>query len=377
MKDIKPSAIFNILEKVASRKNKGLEIAVLAAGEPDFDTPDYIKESAIKAIKEGKTKYTPVSGIPELREAVVNTIKKTAGLNYSSENVLVSSGAKQSIFNILFSIVEEGDEVIILVPYWVSYPEMVQLAGGKPVFVSPSKDFSINLEEIKRHITPKTKAIMLNSPNNPTGVVYTEKEMRELADLVKEKEIFIISDEIYDKLVYDNTKIFSMAKIQQMREKTFIINGVSKTYAMTGWRIGWAVGPKKYIDIAKSIQSHTTSCPSSISQYAALAALTVNNTATEEMRATFEKRRNLMIKLLREIPGLSFPYPKGAFYIFVNVSRYDRDSIHFCNTLIDNGLSVIPGVSFGIDGYIRISYASSFSEIESGLGHLRDYINSR
>jgi len=377
MKDIKPSAIFNILEKVASRKNKGLEISVLAAGEPDFDTPDYIKEAAIKAIKEGKTKYTPVSGIPELRLAVVDIIKKTKGLNYSPGQVLVSSGAKQSIFNILFSIVEEDDEVIILIPYWVSYPEMVRLAGGKPIFVPPSKNFNLNLEEIKRRITPKTKAIMLNSPNNPTGVVYTEKEMKELADLTKERDIFIISDEIYDKLIYDNTKTFSMAEIPQMREKTFIINGVSKTFAMTGWRIGWAVGPKKYIDNAKSIQSHTTSCPSSISQYAALAALTVNSTTTEEMRATFEKRRNLMIKLLREIPGLSFPYPRGAFYVFVNVSRYDSDSVHFCNILIDNGLSVIPGVSFGIDGYIRISYASSFSEIENGLGHLRDYINSR
>jgi len=374
MREISPSTTLKVLENAFKKRAEGKDISILAAGEPDFDTPDYIKEAAIRAIKEGKTKYTPVAGIPELRRAIVGWTEQRIGINYSPDAVLVSSGAKQSIFNVLFTLIEKGDEVIIITPYWVSYPEMVRLAGGSPVFVDSAEDFHLDIDAIGRSITGRTRAIILNSPNNPTGVVYTREEMEELAGLLREKEIYVISDEIYDCLVYEGKKNYSIAKVKGMRDKTFVVNGVSKSFAMTGWRIGWVLGPERIIKLAKSIQSHTTSCPSSISQYAALAALTKDDGSIERMRATFEKRRNRCIELLSEIPGISFPRPDGAFYLFLDVSRYTHSSFGFATELVDHDLAIIPGIAFGKEGYLRLSYASSLEEIEKGIRHLKEFI---
>jgi len=374
MREISPSTTLKVLENAFKKRAEGKDISILAAGEPDFDTPDYIKEAAIRAIKEGKTKYTPVAGIPELRRAIVGWTEQRIGINYSPDAVLVSSGAKQSIFNVLFTLIEKGDEVIIITPYWVSYPEMVRLAGGSPVFVDSAEDFHLDIDAIGRSITDRTRAIILNSPNNPTGVVYTREEMEELAGLLREKEIYVISDEIYDCLVYEGKKNYSIAKVKGMRDKTFVVNGVSKSFAMTGWRIGWVLGPERIIKLAKSIQSHTTSCPSSISQYAALAALTKDDGSIERMRATFEKRRNRCIELLSEIPGISFPRPDGAFYLFLDVSRYTHSSFGFATELVDHDLAIIPGIAFGKEGYLRLSYASSLEEIEKGIRHLKEFI---
>jgi len=374
MREISPSTTLKVLENAFKKRAEGKDISILAAGEPDFDTPDYIKEAAIRAIKEGKTKYTPVSGIPELRRAIVEWTAQRIGINYSPDAVLVSSGAKQSIFNVLFTLIEKGDEVIIITPYWVSYPEMVRLAGGRPVFVDSAEDFHLDIDAIGRSITDRTRAIILNSPNNPTGVVYTREEMEELAVLLRNKEIYVISDEIYDCLVYEGRKNYSIAKVKEMRDKTFVVNGVSKSFAMTGWRIGWVLGPERIIKLAKSIQSHTTSCPSSISQYATLAALTKDDGSVERMRATFEKRRNRCIELIGEIPGISFPRPDGAFYLFLDVSRYTHCSFDFATELVDHDLAIIPGIAFGKEGYLRLSYASSLEEIEKGIRHLKEFI---
>lgn len=373
MRKVNPSSTLKVLENAMMKKKQGIDITILAAGEPDFDTPDSIKECAKKAIESGKTKYTPVSGILELRETIAKMVKREKGIDYSPEQVLVSSGAKQSIFNILFALVEKDDEVIIPVPYWVSYPEMVRLSDGKPVFVKSKNDFHLDLDEIKKKITSKTKVIILNSPNNPTGVVYYKDEIYELAELIRDTNIYVISDEIYDKIIYDNVKNFSIAQIPYMKEKTFIINGVSKSHSMTGWRIGWALGPKNEINSAKNIQSHTTSCPSSISQYASLCALK-DNESVEKMRKTFEERRNFCIDFLKDIHELNYPKPEGAFYFFLNISKYEKDSIKFCTDLLEYNLAVIPGVEFGIDGYIRFSYASSIEDIEKGLTNLKKFI---
>lgn len=372
MRKVNPSSTLKVLENAMMKKKQGLDITILAAGEPDFDTPDSIKECAKKAIDSGKTKYTPVSGIIELREEITKMIKKEKGLDYSPEQVLVSSGAKQSIFNILFTLVDDDDEVIIPIPYWVSYPEMVKLCDGKPVFIKSNKDFHLDIDEIKKKISPKTRVIILNSPNNPTGVVYEKEEIQELAELIKDKNIYVISDEIYDKIIYDIDN-FSISQIPDMKEKTFIINGVSKSHSMTGWRIGWAVGPKNEINTAKNIQSHITSCPSSISQYASLCAIR-DYESIEKMRKTFEERRNFCIRFLKDIDGIDYPKPNGAFYFFLNISKYEKDSIKFCNDLLDYNLAVIPGVEFGIDGYIRFSYASSLEEIKKGLTNLKNFL---
>ena len=374
MREISPSTTLKVLENAFKKRAEGKDISILAAGEPDFDTPDYIKEAAIRAIKEGKTKYTPVAGIPELRRAIVEWTEQRIGINYSPDEVLVSSGAKQSIFNVLFTLIENGDEVIIITPYWVSYPEIVRLAGGSPVFVDSAEDFHLDIDAIRRSITDRTRAIILNSPNNPTGVVYTREEIEELAVLLRNKEIYVISDEIYDCLVYEGRKNYSIAKVKGMRDKTFVVNGVSKSFAMTGWRIGWVLGPERIIKLAKSIQSHTTSCPSSISQYATLAALIKDDGSVERMRATFEKRRNRCIELIGEIPGISFPRPDGAFYLFLDVSRYTHCSFDFATELVDHDLAIIPGIAFGKEGYLRLSYASSLEEIEKGIRHLKEFI---
>ncbi len=373
MRKVNPSSTLKVLENAMMKKKQGIDITILAAGEPDFDTPLTIKECAKKAIDQGKTKYTPVSGIIELREEIAKLIKKEKNLDYSPEQVLVSSGAKQSIFNILFTLVDNDDEVIIPIPYWVSYPEMVKLCDGKPVFVKSKKDFHLDINEIKNKITKKTKVIILNSPNNPTGIVYNKEEITELAELLKDKNIYVISDEIYDKIIYDNIENFSIAQIPEMKDKTFIINGVSKSHSMTGWRIGWAIGPKNEINSAKNIQSHTTSCPSSISQYATLCALR-DFESIEKMRRTFEERRNFCIEFLKNIEEIEYNKPNGAFYFFLNISRFEKDSIKFCTDLLEYNLAVIPGVEFGIDGYIRFSYASSIEEIEKGLTNLKNFL---
>ncbi len=323
--EINPSITLEITAKAKELKESGVDVVSFGAGEPDFNTPENIIEAAIKAMKDGKTKYTPTSGILDLRKSICNKFKKDNELNYDTDQIVVSTGAKQSLANTFLAILNEGDEVIIPTPYWVSYPELVKLAGGVPVFINTNKenDYKYSVKELRNLITSKTKAILVNSPNNPTGSIYTREELTEIAELAKEYDLIIISDEIYEKLIYDNEKHISIASISKdSYERTIVINGLSKAYAMTGWRIGYSASSKEIAKLMSSVQSHVTSNINSISQYAAIEALNGPQDSIKIMIKEFEKRRNYMIDRINKIHGLSIIRPKGAFYIMVCIENY-------------------------------------------------------
>ena len=366
----------SITTKANEYKRQGKDIAILAAGQPDFDTPEFIKEAAIKALKMGKTKYTPVRGIPELVQTIIEKYKAERGIEYNKDEVMVSCGAKQSIFNILSAILEERGEVIIPVPYWVSYPQITRFCNGVPVFIKTDNSLKVNPLQLKNAITKRTKAFILNTPNNPSGMVYTKKELENMAEILKDYNVYVISDEIYEKIIYD-IDFFSISQVSDMRGKTFVVSGVSKSYAMTGWRLGYAAGPEEIIRYAGVIQSHTTTCAPSISQYAAVAALKMGEQEVNKMVSIFEKRRDLCVKLLKDIPDVKFNVPEGAFYIFLDVSSYEKDSMKFANELLEYGVAVIPGVPFGKDGYIRISYASSEDDIKKGIERIGNFLEQK
>lgn len=370
-KNINPSLTLSITAKAKEMKKQGLDVISFGAGEPDFDTMPHIKEAAKRAIDEGFTKYTPTSGIIELKEAICLKLHRDNGLRYDISQIIVSTGAKQALFNIILTLIDEGDEVIIPIPYWVSYDEMVKMAGGKSIFLK-TNNFKINSQQLEKSITPKTKMLILNSPANPTGAIYEEKELKQIAQVCVKHNIIVLSDEIYEKLIYGK-KHYSIAKINEKINKlTIVINGVSKSYAMTGWRIGYAAGPTEVIKAATKIQDHTTSNPSSISQKAALAALTGNQDHIHKMVWEFKRRRDFMVDRLNRIEGVYPIRPDGAFYVFANVSTfYNKEikgSVEFAKKLLDDAyVAVVPGIAFGDDRFIRLSFATGMINIQRGL----------
>jgi aspartate aminotransferase len=384
VQSIKPSATLAITKKVKELEAQGIKVLSFGAGEPDFDTPAAVKEAGIAAIKSGKSKYTAVDGIVELKDAIISKYKNEFGLIYNRNEVIVSTGCKQSLYNIFQAILDDGDEVIIPAPYWVSYPDMVGLAGGVSVIIAGKEEnnFKIDPAQIAKAITPKTKAIILNSPSNPTGCVYSKGELEAIAKVLSGKNILIISDEVYEKLVYTGEKYYTIAQVSdEMKAKTIIINGWSKAYAMTGWRLGFAIGDATIIGALNKIQGQSTSNACSISQYAGLNAITHDQPEMPVMIAEFTKRAKRITKLLNDINGMSCNEPQGAFYVFPNISKLlgkktpngevIKDSRDFASYLLDEAkVAVVPGVEFGMEGYMRLSFATSMEIIESGVGSI-------
>lgn len=385
--DINPSITLVITAKAKELREAGVDIVSFGAGEPDFNTPENIINAAIKAMQEGKTKYTPTSGVLELRKAICNKFKNDNGLEYDPSQIIVSTGAKQSLANTFMAILNPGDEVIIPVPYWVSYPELVELADGKAVYVQTGEEcnYKYTIEALEKVVTDKTKVILLNSPNNPTGTIYSKEELSEIAEFAKKYDLIIVSDEIYEKLIYDNKKHISIASISEDAfNRTVVVNGLSKSYAMTGWRIGYAAAPLEITKLMVSIQSHMTSNTNSITQYAAIEALTSNQDTIKNMIVQFEKRRNFMVEKIENMGGLKIIRPSGAFYVMINIESFFNkelngkkieNSLDFSEVLLtEEKVAVIPGAAFGLDNYIRVSYATSIELIDKGLNRLEVFL---
>lgn len=385
---IEPSVTLAITAKAKEMKENGIDVISFGAGEPDFNTPENIINAAIKAMQDGNTKYTSVNGILPLREAICKKFRDDNNLEYKPSQIVVSTGAKQSLANAFLAILNPDDEVIVPNPYWVSYPELIRLAEGKPVFVEgdEASSYKFNKENLEKAVTEKTKAIILNSPNNPTGTIYTKEELIEIAEFAKKYDLIIVSDEMYEKLIYDGKKHISIASISSdAYERTIVINGLSKSYAMTGWRLGYCGATEKLAKIMTNVQSHMTSNVCSITQYAAIEALNGPQDKVNEMILEFEKRRNYMEKTLEEINGLSIIKPEGAFYIMINIDKclgkeidgeIIKDSMDFSAKLLEHEkVAVIPGKAFGLDNYVRVSYATSMELIKKGLERINKFIN--
>ena len=383
---IKPSPTMAVTKMAAEMKAAGQDIIGLGAGEPDFDTPDHIKNAAIEAIKNGETKYTAVDGTPALKKAIAKKFYKDNSIKYNIDEIIVSVGGKQVLYNALMSSINPGDEVIIPSPFWVSYPDMVSLAGGVPIIVEGKEknNFKIQPEDIRDKISTKTKWIIINSPSNPTGSSYSAEELRDIGNLLLEYEnIFVMSDDIYEKIIYDDFKFFSLAEVvPELKDRILTVNGVSKAYAMTGWRIGYAGGPKHLITAMSKLQSQSTSNPSSISQAAALAALEGPEEFLLERNERFKTRRNMVVKMLNECNGLSCIKPSGAFYVYPSCSgiigksskegKLIENSIDFSSYLLESvGVAVVPGSAFGADPFFRISYATSDSILEEACNRIK------
>ncbi len=386
-KNINPSITLAITAKAKALKAEGVDVVSFGAGEPDFNTPKNIIDAAVRAMEEGKTKYTPTAGILELREAICNKLEKDNNLKYNPNQIIVSTGAKQCLADVFMAILNPGDEVIVPTPYWVSYPELIKLADGTPVFVEANEKagYKYTIEDLEKVVSDKTKALVLNSPNNPTGTIYQKEELEVIAEFAKKHDILIISDEMYEKLIYDGEKHISIASLSQdAYERTIVINGVSKAYAMTGWRIGYAAGKEEIIKLMVSVQSHVTSNPNSIAQYASVEALNGPTDELVKMIAEFDNRRKFMVKRIGEIEGLDIIYPKGAFYLMINVScvygkaingKTIKNSLDFSSELLEEEkVAVIPGAAFGLDKFIRLSYATSQKDIEEGLNRIENFI---
>lgn len=373
--------------KAKEMKQKGIDVVGFGAGEPDFDTPEHIRKAAKDALDLGKTRYTPAAGMPELRQAICDKLKRDNGLDYVPQQIVVSNGAKHSLFNSFQALLEEGDEVIVPGPYWVSYPEIVRMAGGVPVIVEGREEnnFKPTIDDFRAAVTDKTRAVVINSPNNPNGFVFTREELQAIGNLAIEKDLSIVSDEIYEFLVYDGAEHISIASLSpEIKERTIVVNGMSKAYAMTGWRIGYTASPLNAAKAMTNFQSHSTSCPNSIAQYAALTALSGPDDQLKSMVAEFDRRRRRIVELINEIPGLSCKPPKGAFYVMMNIGgvfgkRYNGapivDSMSFTQLLLDNShVAVVPGAGFGADAYVRLSYATSMENIEKGLARIKKFV---
>jgi len=384
---IGPSPTLGITAKAKKMRAEGIDVIGFGAGEPDFDTPVNIKEAAKKAIDAGFTKYTPPSGIPELKVAICEKLKRDNDLDYEPEEILVSCGAKHAIFNAVLALCDDDDEVILLSPYWVSYPEMIKLARANPVVIKTTQqnNFKITPERLRDAITPKTKLIILNSPSNPTGIVYTKKELQLLSEILVEAEICCISDEIYEKIIYDGKEHVSIASLSsEMKKLTIVVNGVSKPYSMTGWRIGYAAGPREIIKAMSNLQAHSTSNPTSISQKAALEALKGQQKDMEEMVRAFAERRNYIVGRLNSIERIRCIMPEGAFYVFLDVSqllgkKYNgqtiKDSFLLTELLLTEArVAVVPGAVFGDDNHLRLSYATSMENIAEGMDRIGEFI---
>lgn len=377
---VTPSITLAITAKAKGMKTEGIDVCSFSAGEPDFDTPAHVRDAAIKALKEGKTKYGAAAGEPKLREAIANKLKSDNGLDYKPENVLVTNGGKHSLYNLIMALIEPGDEVIIPAPYWLSYPEMVTLAGGRSVIVPTYADngYKISAQQLKQAITSKTKLFVLNSPSNPTGMVYTLEEIRDLAQVIVEADIFVVSDEIYEKILYDGSQHVSIGSLgEEIFSRTLISNGFAKGYSMTGWRLGYLAGPLEIIKAATTIQGHSTSNVCTFAQYGAIAALEGSQDCVEEMRQAFAQRRQVMYDGINSIPGLTCARPDGAFYLFPDISKTGLRSLEFCDALLESHqVAVIPGVAFGADNNIRLSYATDMTTIKKGVERLDKFVRS-
>ncbi len=383
LKRIKPSPTIAVTTKAREMRAAGKDVIGLGAGEPDFDTPDNVKDAAIEAIKKGDTKYTAVDGTPELKKAIVEKFKRENNLSYSTDQVTVGTGGKQVIYNTFMATLNKGDEVIIPAPFWVSYPDMVLLAGGTPKIVKCDErdGFKLSARKLKKAITKKTKWLILNSPSNPTGAGYTKDEIEELSEiLIKNKKIFILSDDIYEHIRYDNFNFFTTAQISKLKDRTLTMNGVSKSYAMTGWRIGYAAGPKEIITAIRKIQSQSTSNPSSISQAAAVEALNGQQNFIKERAEAFRERRDFVVNSLNKIKGINCLTPNGAFYVFpsckglLNKKTKLKTDKEFVQKLLEKSMvAVVQGSAFGLNGYFRISYATSMANLEKAISRIKDF----
>jgi aspartate aminotransferase len=375
---VPPSLTLAISAKAKALKAEGIDVCSFSAGEPDFDTPAHIKAAAEKALQDGKTKYGPAAGEPKLREAIARKLREDNGLCYNAENVIVTNGGKHSLFNLMLALIEAGDEVIIPAPYWLSYPEMVKLAEGTPVIVptDATSGYKITPDQLRSAITPKTKLFVLNSPSNPTGMTYTPDEIKALAEVVVESNIWVVSDEIYEKILYDGAEHLSIGAVgPEIFERTIISNGFAKAYSMTGWRLGYLAGPIELIKATTTIQSHGTSNVCTFAQYGAIAALESSQDCVEEMRQAFAKRRQVMFDRLNAIPGLFCPKPDGAFYMFPDISKTGMKSMEFCNALLESHqVAVVPGIAFGADECIRLSYATDMASIEKGMERIEKFV---
>ena len=379
--NIQASATVAAFAKAGALKRQGVDLISLVAGEPDFDTPAHIRAAAIRAIEAGHTRYTnPASGIPELKQAICDKLERDNGLRYAPSQIIVTCGAKQTIFDAIIALIEDGDRAIIPAPYWTSYADQVRLMGGEPIIVPTTRDadFCMTAQQLENAITPRTKFLLLNSPCNPTGAVYTRDKLAALAEVIAQANIYVIADEIYEKLLYDNAEHVSIAALMpELAGKTLVVNGVSKSHAMTGWRVGYGAGPQNLIDLMIKVQTQETTNTCTISQYAALEALTGPQDCVETMRRAFATRRDQIVSRLNQMPRVSCPSPRGAFYVFPDISeligkssprgRIDSD-VSLCDYLLDEaGVACVPGTGFGAPGYLRFSYAASPDLIAQGM----------
>ncbi|NCR68801.1 MAG: pyridoxal phosphate-dependent aminotransferase [Microcystis aeruginosa LL11-07] len=377
---VTPSLTLAIDSLAKEMKKNGEDVCSFSAGEPDFDTPTHIKAAAKKALDEGKTRYGPAAGEAGLRKAIAEKLLQDNQLAYNADNVIVTNGGKQSLYNLIMALIEAGDEVIIPAPYWLSYPEMVTLAGGTSVIVNTSLEnhYKITPEQLETAITPKTKLFVLNSPSNPTGIVYTPEEIAALAKIVVEKDILVVSDEIYEKILYDGAIHRSIASFgPEIFQRSIISNGFAKAFSMTGWRVGYIAGPVKIVKAMTKIQSHSTSNVCTFAQYGAIAALASSQDCIEEMVKAFSERRQYILERVRAIPGLDCPTPNGAFYVFIDISQTGLKSGDFCQKLLESQkVAAIPGIAFGADDCIRLSYATDLKTIEKGFDRLDKFIST-
>jgi len=378
--EVTPSITLAIAAKAKAMKAEGIDVCSLSTGEPDFDTPEHIKAAAKEALDAGKTKYGPVAGEPQLKAAIARKLQSDNNLNYQPENILVTNGGKHSLYNLMMAAIDPGDEVIIPAPYWLSYPEMVKLASGKPVIVrtDASTGYKITPEQLSGAITPKTKLFVLNSPSNPTGMVYTRAELKALAEVIVDRDILVVADEIYEKIIYDGAQHVSIGSLgKEIFDRTLISSGFAKAYAMTGWRIGYLAGPLELIKATSTIQGHSTSNVCTFAQYGAISALESSQESVEKMRQAFAQRRQVIFELLDAVPGISCIKPDGAFYMFVNISKTGMNSLEFCDAFLEQQqVAVIPGIAFGADDHIRLSYATDLGTIKKAVERLDKFVRS-
>lgn len=378
--EVTPSITLAIAAKAKAMKAEGIDVCSLSTGEPDFDTPEHIKAAAKQALDAGKTKYGPVAGEPQLKAAIARKLQSDNNLHYQPENIIVTNGGKHSLYNLMMALIEPGEEVIIPAPYWLSYPEMVKLASGKPVIVrtDASTGYKITPEQLSKAITPKTKLFVLNSPSNPTGMVYTPAEIKALAEVIVDRDILVVADEIYEKIIYDDAQHVSIGSLgKEIFDRTLISSGFAKAYSMTGWRIGYLAGPIELIKATNTIQGHSTSNVCTFAQYGAIAALESSQESVEKMRLAFAERRQVIFELLDAVPGISCIKPDGAFYMFVNISKTGMNSLEFCDAFLEKQqVAVIPGIAFGADDHIRLSYATDLGTIKKAVERLDKFVRS-
>jgi aspartate aminotransferase len=383
MDKLSPSMTIAISTLAAELKASGKDVLSFSAGEPDFDTPQIIKDEAVEALNKAQTKYTAVAGTPGVKKAIVDKLKRDNNLTYKESDVMVNVGAKHSLFNIFQALIDDGDEVIIPAPYWVTYPELAKYSGGTPVEIltNDESEFKITPEQLKNAITPKTKMLILTSPSNPTGSVYSKAELEALAEVLKDTNIWVVSDEMYEKLIYDGIEFTATASINEdMYQRTITVNGLSKSVAMTGWRFGYlATSNNELIKAMTKLQSQSTSNINSITQYASIVALEGKaDKDIEMMRVEFEKRRDLACELFNAIDGLSVVKPNGAFYLYVNIKKVEENSLSFCEKLLETtGVAVVPGLGFGLDGYFRFSFATNEDTIKEGISRIKQFVESK